>query len=108
MGGRAADHAGAAGGGVASGTAIDRSRVGRPAAGEVERSRRGGKLFAALRGTCLDGAVLRAGGISQRASFRVVAHAGAVSVAGRIGERAGAVQGCDYRASCTWCRVLWA
>ena len=66
------------------------------------------ELFAALCCACVDGTVVRAGGVSRRPSVGVVAHAGTVSSALGVGECAGRAAGHDHRAACAWCGVLWA
>ena len=65
-----------------------------------------GELFAAVCRACLDGAVLRSGGIPQRASVGLVAHAGRLSAARRAGQCAWHRAGRDHRAPCARCRML--
>ena len=84
-----------------------RSRAGAPTARGRDSECGDRELFAALRRACLDGAVLRAGGIPQRASVGVVAHPGRLSAAHRAGECAGAFAGRDHRAACARRRLLW-
>ena len=87
---------------------IGRSLLWRSEAGDSnDRRRRYSDLFAAIRRACRDGAVLRAGGSSRRASVSLVAHPGRLSVAQCAGERAGHVAGRDHRASRAWRRLLW-
>ena len=81
--------AGAAGSRVAGWPAMRRSAAWRAVAGGGDGERRDRELFAALRRARLDGTVLRARGVSRRASVGVVAYAGRLSAAQRAGECAG-------------------
>lgn len=66
----------------------------------------GSELFAALCRARIDGTVLRARGIPQWAAGGLVAHAGSVSAAYGLVQRAGDAGRKHHRAACAWSRLL--
>jgi hypothetical protein len=97
-----------AGGGVAGRAAVERSDIVFRGPAGIDSERGAGTLFAGVCCARRYGAVLRAGGIPQRASVGLVPYAGRLSVASVFGERIGDEGGRHYRAARARRRLLWS